>query len=79
MFKRFEKFINPFAESMIARPHQSFWKFAWGCTKGFRPYLAGMTIFTGLVAAFEALLFAMMGFYYFHRRKAMSAAFGKKS
>jgi len=61
MFKRFEQFINPFAESMIARPHQSFWKFAWGCTKGFRPYLAGMTIFTGLVAAFEALLFAMMG------------------
>jgi len=61
MFKRFEQFINPFAESIIATPHQSFWKFAWGCTKGFRPYLAGMTIFTGLVAAFEALLFAMMG------------------
>jgi len=61
MFKRFEQFINPFSENMIARPHQSFWKFAWSCTKGFRPYLAGMTIFTGLVAAFEALLFAMMG------------------
>ncbi len=61
MFKHFEQFINPFAESIIARPHQRFWQFAWGCTKGFRPYLAGMTIFTGLIAAFEALLFAMMG------------------
>jgi len=61
MFKRFEQFINPFAENTIARPHQRFWQFAWGCTKGFRPYLAGMTIFTGLIAAFEALLFAMMG------------------
>lgn len=61
MFKRFEQLINPFSESLIATPHQSFWRFAWGCTKGFRPYLAGMTIFTALIAAFEALLFAMMG------------------
>ena len=31
------------------------------------------------MTAVGLLLFAMMGFYYFHRRKAMSAAFGKKS
>ena len=61
MFKKFEHFIQPFAEGLDSIPHHHFWKFAWGCTKGFRPYLAGMTFFTALIAAFEALLFAMMG------------------
>lgn len=61
MFKLFEQFVNPFAESRVPTPSQNLWQFAWGCTKGFRSYLAGMTIFTALIAAFEALLFAMMG------------------
>ena len=61
MFKWFEQLSPPFAEHLITTPPKNFWKFAWGCTEGFRPYLVGMTIFTGLIAAFEALLFAMMG------------------
>lgn len=61
MFKWFEKLIQPFSESLITTPPKNFWQFAWGCTAGFRPFLAGMTIFTGMIAAFEALLFAMMG------------------
>jgi ATP-binding cassette subfamily B multidrug efflux pump len=61
MFKKFEQLTQPFSEAIDAIPHHHFWKFAWGCTKGFRPYLAGMTIFTAFIAAFEALLFAMMG------------------
>lgn len=61
MFKWFEQLSPPFSEPLISIPPKSFWQFAWGCTKGFRPFLAGMTIFTGLIAAFEALLFAMMG------------------
>lgn len=61
MFKWFEQFVNPFPDSLVTTPSHNFWHFAWECTKGFRPYLAGMTIFTALIAAFEALLFAMMG------------------
>jgi ATP-binding cassette subfamily B multidrug efflux pump len=61
MFKKFERLSPPFPEALDSIPSPHFWKFVWGCTKGFRPYLAGMTIFTAFIAAFEALLFAMMG------------------
>jgi ATP-binding cassette, subfamily B, multidrug efflux pump len=61
MFKKFEQLTQPFPEAIDAIPHHEFWKFAWGCTRGFRPYLAGMTLFTALIAVFEAMLFAMMG------------------
>ena len=61
MFKWFQKLANPFPEQLITTPSKSFWAFAWGCTQGLRPYLLAMTIFTGLIAAFEAALFAMMG------------------
>lgn len=61
MFNRFEQLVNPFSEKGIATPNNNFWQFIWGCTKGFRLYLVGMTLFTALTAAFEAILFAMMG------------------
>ena len=61
MFKWFQNLAKPFPESLITTPPQNFWAFVWGCTLGMRPYLLGMTIFTGIIGAFEALLFAMMG------------------
>ncbi len=61
MFKWFQNLASPFPEALITTPSKNFWAFAWGCTLGLRPYLLGMTIFTGLIAAFEAALFAMMG------------------
>ncbi len=61
MFKWFQNLATPFPEQLISTPSKSFWTFAWSCTAGLRPYLLGMTIFTGLIAAFEAALFAMMG------------------
>ena len=61
MFKWFQNLANPFPDQLITTPSKSFLTFAWGCTQGLRPYLLGMTIFTGLIAAFEAALFAMMG------------------
>jgi len=61
MFKWFQNLASPFPEALIPTPSKNFWTFAWSCTKGLRPYLLGMTIFTGLIAAFEAALFAMMG------------------
>jgi ATP-binding cassette, subfamily B, multidrug efflux pump len=61
MFKWFQQLASPFPEQLISTPSKNFWTFAWSCTQGLRPYLLGMTIFTGLIAAFEAALFAMMG------------------
>ena len=61
MFKWFQNLAKPFPESLITTPPKNFWQFVWDCTQGMRPYLLGMTIFTGLIGAFEALLFAMMG------------------
>ena len=61
MYKWFQNLAKPFPDSLITTPPKNFWQFAWDCTEGMRPYLLGMTIFTGLIGAFEALLFAMMG------------------
>lgn len=61
MFKWFQNLASPFPETLITTPSKNFWTFAWSCTQGLRPYLLGMTVFTGLIAAFEAALFAMMG------------------
>ena len=61
MFKWFQNLASPFPEALITTPSKNFWAFAWSCTEGLRPFLLGMTIFTGLIAAFEAALFAMMG------------------
>lgn len=61
MFKWFQNLASPFPDALITTPSKSFWTFAWACTEGLRPYLLGMTLFTGLIAAFEAALFAMMG------------------
>ncbi len=61
MFKWFQNLASPFPDKLITTPSKNFWTFAWSCTQGLRPYLLGMTIFTGLIAVFEAALFAMMG------------------
>ena len=61
MFKWFQSLASPFPETLITTPSKNFWTFAWSCTQGLRPYLLGMTLFTALIAAFEAALFAMMG------------------
>lgn len=61
MFNRFEILVNPFPDKDITTPKNHFWQFIWGCSKGLRFYLLGMTLFTALTGAFEAILFAMMG------------------
>jgi ATP-binding cassette, subfamily B, multidrug efflux pump len=61
MFKWFQNLVSPFPVALIETPSKNFWAFAWACTQGLRPFLLGMTIFTGIIAAFEAALFAIMG------------------
>lgn len=61
MLHWFEKRLNPFPVDEIAPPPASMRQFLWASTQGLRPYMLGMTLFTGATGAFEALLFAMMG------------------
>jgi ATP-binding cassette, subfamily B, multidrug efflux pump len=61
MFRWFEQLVNPFPSHTVQPPPNTFWAFAWSCTAGMRPYLAGMTLLTAIIGVFEALLFAMMG------------------
>ncbi len=61
MFSWFENLLNPFPEKTISAAPRNFWRFAWECTRGLRPYILAMTLLTALIGAFEALLFAMMG------------------
>lgn len=61
MLHWFEKKLDPFPAEEITPPPASMRQFLWASVAGMRPYLLGMTIFTGFTGAFEALLFAMMG------------------
>jgi ATP-binding cassette, subfamily B, multidrug efflux pump len=61
MFEWFERRIDPFPKEMIMTPSTSFFSFAWTCAKGLRKYIFGMSLFTAIIASFEALLYAVLG------------------
>ena len=61
MFRRFEKLVETYPDAKPVTPPRSFFAFLWQCTAGLRPYIFTMTLCTAIIAAFEALLFAMLG------------------
>jgi ATP-binding cassette subfamily B multidrug efflux pump len=61
VFAAFEKLLDPYPNDRVAAPPRGFFPFVWACTKGARPAIAAMTLFTAATGAFEALLFGMMG------------------
>ncbi len=61
MFGYFEKQVNPYPEGAAPAPPRGFFAFVWSCTEGMRPFIAGVTLLTAVIGAFEALLFAMLG------------------
>ncbi len=61
MFRFFERLVYPYPEAEPTRPPRGFLRFVWACSEGLRPYIAGMTLLTAIIGAFEALLFAMLG------------------
>ena len=61
MFGYFEKLVHPYPDAEPARPPRGFFAFVWSCTQGLRPFIAGMTLLTAAIGAFEALLFSMLG------------------
>jgi ATP-binding cassette subfamily B multidrug efflux pump len=62
VYRWFENRINPFPDTGDAPPPNRFWAFAWSCTEGMRGFMLAMTLLTAVIGAFEALLFAMMGY-----------------
>jgi len=60
LFERFERLVQPYPDALPPPPPKSFFRFLWECSKGVRPYLALVTLFTASIGAFEALLFSMM-------------------
>ena len=60
MFGRFERLVHPYPDALPPPPPQKFFAFLWTCSKGVRPWLLMVTLFTAAIGAFEALLFSMM-------------------
>ena len=60
MFGRFERLVQPYPDALPPAPPQKFFAFLWTCSKGVRPWLLMVTLFTAAIGAFEALLFSMM-------------------
>ncbi len=61
LLRFFENLVNPYPDAPPSQPPSTFSAFLWRSTDGMRWFIAGMTLCTGLIAAFEALLFAMLG------------------
>ena len=61
MFGYFEKLVHPYPDAEPAASPRGFFAFVWSCTQGLRPFIAGMTLLTAAIGAFEALLFSMLG------------------
>ncbi|GAA4339614.1 ABC transporter ATP-binding protein [Variovorax defluvii] len=61
MFSFFEKRLHPYPCAEPTLPPQGFFAFLWACTDGLRGKILAMALLTAVMAAFEALLFAMLG------------------
>lgn len=61
MFQYFEKLRSPFPAGQPAHPPDSLLRFIWAGTDGMRGMLIAMALLTAAFAAFEALLFAILG------------------
>ncbi|WP_326541915.1 ABC transporter ATP-binding protein [Pseudorhodoferax sp.] len=61
MLAWFERLLQPFPEAAPRTAPRGFLAFVWACTLGARRYLLLTVLFTAVIGAFEALLFAMMG------------------
>ena len=61
VFNFFEKRVSPFPAETPSIPPEGFVAFVWACTRGVRGKAAVMAALTIIMAASEALLFAMLG------------------
>jgi ATP-binding cassette subfamily B multidrug efflux pump len=57
----FESLVHPYPDAEPVVPPKGFMAFIWFCTRGLRRHIVAMALFTAVIGAFEALMFAMMG------------------
>ena len=62
MFAFFERLLPIYPPEMPQVMSARLWPFLWDATKGGRAYLLALMILTASIAAFEAFLFALLGF-----------------
>jgi ATP-binding cassette, subfamily B, multidrug efflux pump len=60
LFKKFEDLVPTYPQALPPPPPGRFFPFLWEATRGLRPWLLLVAIFTAAIGSFEALLFAMM-------------------
>ena len=61
LFQKFESLLHAYPEAEPTLPPKGFIAFIWACSRGARGFILLMAVLSGLLAAFEALLFAMLG------------------
>ncbi len=61
LYGLFEKLVPPYPDRPPPALPRGFFAFIWTCARGTRRYLAVMTVATGVIGAFEAGLFSMLG------------------
>jgi ATP-binding cassette subfamily B multidrug efflux pump len=62
LFRLFEKLLPPYPEAEPPLPPKGFFAFVWACTAGLRGYIASLAALSAVIAAYEAFLFAMLGY-----------------
>ena len=61
MLSWFENRIDPYPATIRREFSRQLLPFLWQCGEGLRGHILAMTVLTGLIGAFEALLFSMLG------------------
>ena len=61
IFHRFEALLFSYPEAEPMPPPKGFLAFIWACSQGARGYLVLLAVLAGVLAAFEALMFAVLG------------------
>ena len=61
VFQKFESLLHAYPDAEPTLPPKGFIAFIWACSRGARGFILLMAVLSGLLAAFEALLFAMLG------------------
>jgi len=61
LFKKFERLLHAYPEAEPTLPPKGFMAFLWACSQGARGYILALAVLSATMAAFEALMFAMLG------------------
>ncbi len=61
LLRWFENRIDPYPATIRREFSRELLPFLWQCGEGLRGHILAMTVLTGLIGAFEALLFSMLG------------------